>query len=124
MPAAFTMAGIKEAASMLSRNHVTRRPVRQAMKVTRSAINQALDAAEPRLERAAGDLEDLSRDALKALRKTSLSKLDDLNKGYGRLEKRVRKQISPLLSRHRVGKVALIAAGLAIVAFGVFRSSS
>ena len=107
---------------MLSRNHVTRRPVRLAVKATRSAINHALDVAEPRLERAASEIEDLSRDALKALRKTSLARLDDLADGYGRLEKRVRKQV-PQLSRVRAGKVAMIAAGLAILAIGVFRSN-
>jgi len=108
---------------MLSRNHVTRRPVRQAVKITRSALNHALDVAEPRLEKAAGDLEDLSRDALKALRKSSLERLDDLKGGYGRVEKRLRKRVTPLLSRQRVGTVALIAGGVAIVLFGVFRSS-
>jgi hypothetical protein len=108
---------------MLSRNHVTRRPVRQAVKITRSALNHALDLAEPRLERAAGDLEDLSRDALRSLRKGSLERLDDLKGGYGRIEKGLRKRVTPLLSRQRAGKVALIAAGLAILAFGVFRSS-
>ena len=108
---------------MLARNHVTRRPVRQAVKLTRSALNHALDVAEPRLEKAAGELEDLSRDALKALRKSSLERLDDLKGGYGRIEKRVRKQVTPLLSRQRLGKAALIAAGIAILAFGVVRSS-
>ena len=108
---------------MLARNHVTRRPVRQAVKLTRSAVNHALDLAEPRLEKAACDLEDLSRDALTALRKSSLERLDDLKGGYGRIEKRLRKRVTPMLSRQRVGKVALVAAGLAILAFGVFRSS-
>ena len=108
---------------MLARNHVTRRPVRQAMKITRSALNHALDLAEPRVEKAACDLEDLSRDAIKALRRSSLERLDDFKDVTGRLEKRVRKQVTPFLSRQRVGKLALIAAGVAILAFGVFRSS-
>jgi hypothetical protein len=108
---------------MLARHHVTRRPVRQAMKITREAVNHALDVAEPRIERAAGDLEDLSRDALKALRKRSTDQLDELLDGYGRLEKRVRKRLPRTLARQRFGKMALIAAGLAILAFGVFRSS-
>ncbi len=108
---------------MFARNHVTRGPVRQAVKITRSAVNHALDLAEPRLERAAGDLEDLSREALASLRKSSLERLDDLKGGYGRIEKRLRKRVTPLLSRQRVGKVALIAAGIAVLAFGVFRSS-
>jgi hypothetical protein len=108
---------------MFARNHVTRGPVRQAVKITRSAVNHALDLAEPRLEKAASDLEDLSRDALTALRKSSLERLDDFKGGYGRIEKRLRKRVTPLLSRQRVGKVALIAAGIAILAFGVFRSS-
>lgn len=108
---------------MLARHHVTRRPVRQAMKITREAVNHALDVAEPRIERAACDLEDLSRDALKALRRRSTEQLDELLDGYGRLEKRVRKRLPPTLTRQRVGKVALIAAGLAILAFGIFRSA-
>jgi hypothetical protein len=108
---------------MLSRNHVTRRPVRQAVKITRNALNHALDVAEPRLERAACDLEDLTRDGLKSLRRTSLDKLDYLKAGVGIAEKRLRRRVTPLLSRQRVGKVALIAAGIAILAFGVFRSS-
>lgn len=108
---------------MLARNHVTRRPVRQAMKITREAVNHALDVAEPRIERAAGDLEDLSRDALKVLRKRSLEQLEGFVDGYGRLERRVKKQLPPTLRRQRLGRVALIAAGLAILAFGVFRSS-
>ena len=108
---------------MFARNHVTRGPVRQAVKITRSAVNHALDLAEPRLERAAGDLEDLSREALASLRRSSLERFDDLKGGYGRIEKRLRKRVTPLLSRQRVGKVALIAAGIAVLAFGVFRSS-
>ena len=108
---------------MLSRNHVTRRPVRQAVKITRSALNHALDVAEPRLERAACDLEDLSRDALATLRKRSLDRLDYVKAGIGIAEKRLRRRVRPLLSRQRIGKVALIAAGIAILAFGVFRSS-
>jgi len=108
---------------MFARNHITRGPVRQAVKITRSAVNHALDLAEPRLEKAAGDLEDLSRDALTALRKSSLERLDDFKGGYGRIEKRLRKRVTPMLSRQRVGKVAMIAAGIAILAFGVFRSS-
>lgn len=108
---------------MLARHHVTRRPVRQAMKITREAVNHALDVAEPRIERAACDLEDLSRDALKSLRKRSAEQLDGLLDGYGRLEKRVRKRLPTTLTRQRVGKVALIAAGLAILAFGIFRSA-
>ena len=108
---------------MLARHHVTRRPVRQAMKLTRSAINHALDVAEPRIERAACDFEDLSRDTLKVLRKRSLERLDGFVDGYGRLEKRVRKQLPPTLRRQRLGKLAWIAAGLTILAFGVFRST-
>jgi hypothetical protein len=106
---------------MLSRNHVTRRPVRQAVKITRSALNHALDVAEPKLERAVGDLEDLSRDCLKALRKSSLERLDDVKDVYGRVEKRVRKQLPAAPTRHRVGKLALIAAGLVLVTVALFR---
>src|ERR1044072_8643619 len=51
---------------ILSRNHVTRRPVRQAVKITRNALNHALDVAEPRLERAARALAQRTRPRLKA----------------------------------------------------------
>src|ERR1044072_8950168 len=47
---------------MLSRKQVTRPPGRQAVKIARTAFNRALDVAGPRLERAACDLEDLTRD--------------------------------------------------------------
>ncbi len=52
-----------------------------------------------------------------------MEQLDGLLDGYGRIEKRVRKSLPPTLRRQRFGKLALIAAGLAILAFGVFRSS-
>ncbi len=108
---------------MFARHHVTQRPVRQALKITREAVNHALDVAEPRIERAACDFEDLSRDALKSLRKRSAAQLDDLLGGYGRLEKKMRKRLPATLARQRFGKLALIAAGVAILAFGIFRSS-
>ena len=107
---------------MLSTNHVTKKPVRQAMKATRSALNHALDVAEPRIEQAACDLEDLSRDAIKTLRKRSLAQIDDLKDTYGRMEKRMRKQ----LPRHRVARVAvvaLVAAGVAALIAALFRSA-
>jgi hypothetical protein len=108
---------------MLSHNHVSKRPVRQAMKLARTAVNQALDAAEPRIEKAAGSLEDFSRDTVKAIRKSSLARLDDLRSNYKRLGKRAKKQVPFVMSRQRAGKLALIAAGIAILAFGIFRSS-
>jgi len=101
-------------------NNISKRPVRQAVKMTRSALNHALDVAEPRLEKAAGDLEMLSRDALKALRETSLSRLGDISSS--RFVKRLRKRL-PAQPRRRAGKVALIAAGLAVIAFALFRSA-
>ncbi len=106
---------------MLGSNHVTRVPVRQAVKVTRSALNHALDVAEPRLERVAGDLEDLSRNALLALRRSSRERLDDLKGGYQRIERRLRRQQPARASRKRLGAVALIAAGLAIVTIALVR---
>jgi len=106
---------------MFARHHVTQRPVRQALKITRSALNHALDVAEPRVERAACDLEDLSRDALKVLRARSLERLDDLKGGVRHLDKSLRKQLPRSLRRQRIGKLALIAAGIAVLAFGLFR---
>jgi hypothetical protein len=106
---------------MFATNHVTRRPVREAVKATRAALNHALDVAEPRLEKAAGGLEDLSRDAVKALRETSRDRLDELKGTYSKLEKRMRKQLPKKVTSQRLGKMALIAAGLALVTFGLFR---
>ena len=102
---------------MLVKHHVSRAPVRRAVKITREALNHALDVAEPRLERAAIDLEDLTRDSLEALRRSSIARLDDLKGGVDKLEKRVRKQI-PGASRRRVGRVFLIAAGVTVL--GIF----
>jgi hypothetical protein len=108
---------------MLARNHLTKRPVRQAVKITRDALNHALDVAEPRLEKAAGDLEAFSRDALKSLRDTSLSRLDDLSSSrLGKNLKKLRKNI-PGQRRHRGRNVALVAAGLAVCAFFFLRSA-
>jgi hypothetical protein len=107
---------------MLSTNHVTKKPVRQAMKITRSALNHALDVAEPRIEQAAIDLEDLSRDAIKTLRKRSRAQIEDLRDGYDRIEKRIRRRIP----RHRVARVAvvaLVAAGVAALIAALFRSA-
>jgi len=101
--------------------HVTRRPVRSAVKVTRQALNRALDAAEPKLESAAVELEDLTRDAYKNLRKASLSKLDDLKDGYGKLEKRVRKQLPPIARSRKAARVVLASAGVLALAFVLFR---
>jgi hypothetical protein len=101
--------------------HVSRRHVKGAVKVTRKALNRALDAAEPKLESAAANLEDFSRDAYKTLRKNSLARLDDIKDGYAKIEKRVVKQLPPVSRRKQVGKIALVAAGVAVVAFGLFR---
>jgi hypothetical protein len=105
---------------MLVKHHVSRAPVRRAVKVTREALNHALDVAEPRLEQAAVDLEDLTRESLKALRKSSIARLDDLKGGVGKLEKRVRKQI-PGRSRRRLGQLALVAAGVTVLGIFLFR---
>jgi hypothetical protein len=107
-------------------HHVTPRHVKGAVKVTRKAINHALDAAEPKLESAACELEDLTRDAYKKLRKASLQQLGDIKSGYGKLERHlgrtVRKQLPPLARRKNAGKMALIAVGIAALAIGLLRS--
>ena len=101
--------------------HVTRRPVRTAVKVTRHALNHALDVAEPKLESAAVELEDLTRDAYKNLRKASLAKLEDLKDGYGKIEKRVRKQLPPAARSKRTARVLLASAGVLALAFVLFK---
>jgi hypothetical protein len=105
--------------------HATRGPVKAAVKVTRKAVNRALDAAEPKLESAAAELEDLSRDAYKALRRTSVARLDDLKDGYGKLERRVRKELPKVANRKyaskNAGKIALVTVGVIALAIGIFR---
>ena len=102
--------------------HVTRRHVKDAVRVTRKALNRALDAAEPKLETAAGELEDLTREAYKTLRSNSLARLDDIKQGYGKIEKRVRKQLPPAAKSKRAAKIALVVAGVTALAFGLLRS--
>jgi len=106
-------------------HHVTPRHIKGAVKVTRKAINDALDAAEPKLESAASELEDLTRDAYKKLRKASLQQLGELKSGYGKLERhlgnKVRKQLPPLARRKNAGKLALLAVGAVALAIGLLR---
>lgn len=95
--------------------HITPRHVKGAVKVTRKAINHALDVAEPKLESAACELEDLTRDAYKKLRKSSLQKLDDLKSSYGKIERQVGRRVGkqlPVMKRKNAGKLALVAVGL------------
>ena len=103
--------------------HTTRRHVKSAVKVTRKALNRALDAAEPKLASAAGELEDLSRDAYAALRKTSLERIDDLKHGYDKIERRARKQLPKLVKGRKMnpGKVALVCAGVTALAVGLLK---
>jgi hypothetical protein len=101
--------------------HVTRRPVKAAVKVTRQALNHALDVAEPRLESAAAELEDLSRDAYTALRKKSSAKLESWKDGYAKLERRARKELPKGLRRKNAGTVALVALGIVGLAVVLFR---
>src|SRR5689334_12527610 len=106
---------------MFATQNSTRRRVRGAVKVTRKALNRALDAAEPRLERLASDLQEIGVDALGAARKRSLEGVSLLKSNYGKLEKRVKKQLPVVTTRQRAGKLALIAAGVAVLGFGLFR---
>jgi len=105
---------------MLVRHHVSRRPVRRAVKITREALNHALDVAEPKIEKAAVELEDFSRDTWKTLRKGSLERLDDLRGNLDQLEKQVRRKV-PGASRRNVGKIALVAAGLAVLSIAIWK---
>ena len=105
---------------MLATHKLTKRRVRTAVKVTKKALNRALDAAEPRLEAAAVELSDLSRDAYKTMQKGTRDGLADLRSNYGKIERKIRRRVAP--SRPvSAGKVALVAAGLAAVAVGLLR---
>lgn len=105
---------------MFSRHTATRRKIRGAVKVTRKTLNRALDAAEPRLEAAAEDLQDLGRDAAKLVRVKSREGLQEIRSGYGKLERQVRGKLAP--ARPKSGaKAALLAAGVAAIAVALFR---
>ena len=105
---------------LASQSTLTKRRVRSAVKVTRKALNQALDAAEPRLEAAAVELSDLGRDAYASVRKGTRQGVADLRRNYGRLERKIRRQAKPSRSVS-AGKLALVAAGVAAIAVGLLR---
>jgi hypothetical protein len=105
---------------LLSRQTATRRRIRGAVKVTRKTLNRALDAAEPRLEAAAIELQDLGRDAVKVVRSKSRDGLSEIKSGYGKLERQVRGRIAPARPR-RGAKVALLAFGVAAIAVALFK---
>jgi hypothetical protein len=104
---------------MLASNSTpTKRRVRSAVKVTRKALNKALDAAEPRLEEAAVGISDLGRDAYKTVQKGSRQGLAEIKSNYGRLERKIRRRPARTISP---GKLALMAAGVAVIAVGLLR---
>jgi hypothetical protein len=104
---------------MLASNHtLTKRRVRSAVKVTRKALNRALDAAEPRLEAAVTEISGLGRDAVKSVQKGTRRSLADLRGNYGRLERKIRRKPARVVTP---GKVALVAAGVAAIAVGLLR---
>jgi hypothetical protein len=106
---------------MLSNHTLTKRRVRGAMKTTRKALNRALDAAEPRLEKAAVEIQGIGEDAFTALRKGTRHGLSALESGYGQLERKVRRQLPRAVRSTSPTKVALIAAGIAAIAVGLLR---
>ena len=103
---------------LASQSTLTKRRVRGAVKVTRKALNHALDAAEPRLEAAAVELSDLSRDAYKSVQKSTRQGVADLRRNYNKLERKIRRKPSRSVS---AGKLALVAAGVAALAVGLLR---
>ena len=107
---------------LVSQTTLTKRRVRSAVKITRKALNQALDAAEPRLEAAAVELSDLGRDAYKSVQKGTRQGVADLRRNYGKLERKIRRQAKPSRSVS-AGKLALVVAGVAAVAVGLLRKS-
>lgn len=107
---------------MLSRHTATRHRIRGAVKATRKTINRALDAAEPRLEAAALELQGLGRDAARAVRAKSRVGLAEIRHGYGRLERRVRSRFAPR-RQHRGARMALLGAGIAAIAVALLKRS-
>jgi hypothetical protein len=106
---------------MFSKQMTTRRRIRGAVKATRKTLNRALDAAEPRLEAAAEDLQDLGRDAAKVVRAKSREGLKEIRSGYGKIERQVRGKLSPSKKTGPGAKAALVAAGVAAIAVALFR---
>ncbi|HVS02313.1 MAG TPA: hypothetical protein VMT16_06045 [Thermoanaerobaculia bacterium] len=110
---------------MLLQRNTTRRRVRRAVKTTKRALNDALDRAEPGIERAAEALEELGRDGIEAARSYSRQGATELRKGYSRVESQVmgmgRKGGRKLSrkARRNPGKAALIVAGVAVIALGM-----
>jgi hypothetical protein len=105
---------------LLSQTNQAKRRVRSAVKVTRKAINRALDAAEPRLETAAVGVSDFGRDAYRAVQKGSRQGLIDLKSNYGKLERKVRRRVAPPRTVS-AGKLVLVAAGVAVIAASLLR---
>jgi hypothetical protein len=103
---------------LASNSTLTKRRVRSAVKVTRKALNKALDAAEPRLEEAVVGISDLGRDAYKTVQKGSRQGLAEIKSNYGRLERKIRRRPARTISP---GKLALMAAGVAAIAVGLLR---
>jgi hypothetical protein len=106
---------------MLNTHMLTKRRVRGAVKTTRKALNRALDAAEPRLEAAAVEIQELGQDAFTALRKGTRRGVKTLGVSYGQLERKVRRQLPRAVRSTSPGKVALVAAGIAAIAVGLLR---
>jgi hypothetical protein len=104
---------------MLQTNSHVKRRVRGAVKTTRKALNRALDAAEPRLEAAVVELQDFGGEAVASLRKGARKGLAQLDGGYGRLAKRMRRGVKG--RSFGPGKVALLAAGVAAITLGLLR---
>ena len=105
---------------LASHSTLTKRRVRSAVKVTRKALNRALDAAEPRLEEAVVGISDLGRDAYKTVQKGSRQGLAEIKSNYGRIERKLRRQVRPSRTISP-GKLALMAAGVAAIAVGLLR---
>jgi hypothetical protein len=107
---------------MFDHQTFTKRRVRGAVKTTRKALNRALDAAEPRLEAAVVELQDIGQDAVAALRKGTRKGMRQVGNGYGMLEQKLRR------ATHRrslsLGKLALLVVGVAAIAVGLLRSNS
>ena len=105
---------------MMENHKLTKRRVRSAVKVTRKALNRALDAAEPRLQTAAVELSHFGRGAYDAVQKGSRQGLEGLMGNYGRIERRVRRRVKGL-PQLGAGRWALVAAGVAVLAVGLLR---
>jgi hypothetical protein len=98
---------------MFRTHHRVERRIRGAVKNTRRALDRALDAAEPRLEAAAVELQRMGGDTVATLRQETRRGLARIDAAYGHLTKRFRRERRRSVAP---GKLVLLGAGIGVAA--------